>query len=116
MLGVRKVTSGLRHTSSLGSVVERYKDSIWKQPLTPSQASQIVPLMQDVVKSGTAYGVGFLHADDVAAKTGTAQTGKGTTDDWMIAFTPATDPTVAAAVSVPNQGISVTGAEATVPS
>ncbi len=94
-----------------GSVAERYKDSIWKQPLTRSQASQIVSLMQDVVKSGTAYGVGFLRADDVAAKTGTAQTGKGTTDDWMIAFAPATNPTVAVAVSMPNQGISVTGAE-----
>jgi peptidoglycan glycosyltransferase len=94
-----------------GSIVKRYKDSVWKQPLTRSQASQIVPLMQDVVTSGTAYGVGFLPADDVAAKTGTAQTGKGTTDDWMIAFAPATDPTIAVAVSVPSQGISVTGAE-----
>jgi cell division protein FtsI/penicillin-binding protein 2 len=29
----------------------------------------------------------------------------------MIAFAPATDPTVTVAVSLPNQGISVTGAE-----
>jgi len=32
------------------------------------------------------------------------------TDDWMIAFAPATDPTVAVAVSVPYQAYNVTGA------
>ena len=42
---------------------------------------------------------------DVAAKTGTAQTGnaKKNTDDWLIAFAPATDPTIAIAVVVPYQ-------------
>ncbi len=61
--------------------------------------------MQNVVKYGTASGVGFLAADDVAAKTGTAQTGnaKKNTDDWLIAFAPATDPTVAVAVVIPYQ-------------
>jgi peptidoglycan glycosyltransferase len=96
-----------------GTVVKRYKDSVWKQPLTPAQAAQIVPLMQKVVTSGTAYGI-FLPADDVAAKTGTAQVGNdltNDTDDWMIAFAPATDPTIAVAVSVPYQGYSRTGAE-----
>jgi peptidoglycan glycosyltransferase len=97
-----------------GTVVKRYKDSVWKQPLTPAQDAQIVPLMEDVVKDGTAAEVGFLPADDVAAKTGTAQVGNNLTndtDDWMIAFAPATDPTVAVAVSVPFQGYSRTGAE-----
>jgi peptidoglycan glycosyltransferase len=97
-----------------GTVVKRYKDSVWKTPLTAGQDAQIVPLMEDVVKYGTAAEVGFLPADDVAAKTGTAQVGNNLTndtDDWMIAFAPATDPTVAVAVSVPFQGFSVTGAE-----
>jgi membrane peptidoglycan carboxypeptidase len=70
-----------------------------------------VPLMEAVVTEGTAYGI-FLPADDVAAKTGTAQVGnnlKNDTDDWMIAFAPATDPTIAVAVSVPYQGYSSHG-------
>jgi peptidoglycan glycosyltransferase len=80
--------------------------------LTAQEASLIVPLMENVVKEGTAYGI-FLPADDVAAKTGTAQVGnnlKNDTDDWMIAFAPATDPTIAVAVSVPYQAYSATGA------
>jgi hypothetical protein len=46
------------------------------------------------VKYGTAAGVGIPRQYDVAAKTGTAQSAnvKNDTDDWMIAFAPATDP------------------------
>jgi penicillin-binding protein A len=49
--------------------------------------------------------VGFSPQYDVAAKTGTAQTGnaKKNTDDWLIAFAPATNPTIAIAVVVPFQ-------------
>ncbi len=96
-----------------GQIVQRYKAHVWKDPLTPSQAAQIVPLMEAVVTKGTAAGVDFLPADDVAAKTGTAQVGNdltNDTDDWMIAFAPASDPVVALAVSVPYQAFNVTGA------
>jgi peptidoglycan glycosyltransferase len=88
-----------------GKIIERYKDSVWKTPLTPTQAQVIVPLMEKVVTVGTASGVGFPAQFDVAAKTGTAQTGnaKKNTDDWLIAFAPATDPTIAIAVVVPFQ-------------
>ncbi len=95
-----------------GAIIQRYKDSVWEQPLTKSQAAQIVPLMESVVTRGTAAGI-FLPQDDVAAKTGTAQVGNdltNDTDDWMIAFAPATDPVIAVAVSVPFQGYSQTGA------
>ncbi|MGP8009971.1 MAG: penicillin-binding transpeptidase domain-containing protein [Acidimicrobiales bacterium] len=100
-------------TAPDGSLVTRFKVSVWKAPLTTSQAAQIVPLMQAVVTSGTAALVGFLPQDDVAAKTGTAQVGNdltNDTDDWMIAFAPATDPKIAVAVSVPYQAYDVTGA------
>jgi penicillin-binding protein A len=92
-------------TAPDGKILKRFKDSVWKTPMTPAQAGFIVPLMEDVVKYGTASGVGFPLADDVAAKTGTAQTGNPlkNTDDWMIAFAPATDPTIAIAVVVPYQ-------------
>lgn len=92
-------------TAPDGKVLKRYKDSVWKTPLTAAQAQVIVPLMENVVKNGTASGVGFSAADDVAAKTGTAQTGNvhKNTDDWLIAFAPATNPTIAIAVVVPYQ-------------
>lgn len=95
-----------------GSIVKKYKPSVWQTPLTSLQASQIVPLMQNVVRYGTAAGI-FPAADDVAAKTGTAQTGNSAknTDDWMIAFAPASHPTIAVAVVVPYQVISGTGAQ-----
>ena len=96
-----------------GATILRYKKSAWKKPLTESQAAQITPLMEKVVTEGTAAQVNFLPQDDVAAKTGTAQVGNdltNDTDDWMIAFAPATDPVIAVAVSVPYQSFNVTGA------
>jgi len=94
-----------------GTIVKRYVPSVWKTPLTPSQAAQIVPLMVKVATSGTAAGV-FPANLDVGAKTGTSQVGNGVqnTDDWMIAFAPASHPTVAVAVVMPFQVTSATGA------
>jgi peptidoglycan glycosyltransferase len=93
-------------------VVSKYRPMPWLRALTAGQAGQIVPLMQNVVKYGTASGVGFLPQDDVAAKTGTAQTGTAQelTDDWMIAFAPASAPKVAVAVVLPFQPKSHYGA------
>ena len=93
-----------------GTVLSTYRDKVWKTPLTASQAAIIVPLMRGVVTHGTAYGI-FLPQDDVAAKTGTAQERNNTeTDDWMIAFAPANNPTVAVAVMMPYQAKSNYGA------
>jgi peptidoglycan glycosyltransferase len=98
-------------TGPEGTIVKRYKPTVWKTPLTPSQAAQIVPLMVNVAKYGTAEGV-FPASEDVAAKTGTAEVSAGVsdTDDWMIAFAPANDPTVAVAAVLPFQVPSATGA------
>lgn len=90
-----------------GTVVKKYTPTVWKQPLKPAQATFIAGLMRGVVADsyGTANGVGFPAQDQVSAKTGTAQTGVGNlnTDDWMIAFAPASHPTVAVAVVMPYQ-------------
>jgi peptidoglycan glycosyltransferase len=104
-------------TNAQGVTVSQYQPKPWQTPLDPSEAAQIVPLMEDVVTEGTAAYVGFLPADDVAAKTGTAQTGgrPELTDDWMIAFAPATHPVVAIAVIVPFQTVFTTGAIAAGP-
>jgi len=94
-----------------GTVISKYVPKVWKTPLTPAQDSIIVPLMRAVVTNGTASGVGFPPQDEVAAKTGTAQERNQTaTDDWMIAFAPASHPTVAVAVVMPYQAVSAFGA------
>ncbi|MGB7051957.1 MAG: penicillin-binding transpeptidase domain-containing protein [Acidimicrobiales bacterium] len=99
---------------SQGNLVETYTPKPWLTATSPLTASAVTTLMEGVVTHGTAVGV-FPASWDVAAKTGTAETGTGPlgnslTNDWMIAFAPANDPTVAVAVSVPNQGPSETGA------
>lgn len=90
-----------------GTVVTKYKPKLWRKPLGPVEAETVNGLMQAVVTHGTASAVGFLYQDDVAAKTGTAQTGAAVhlTDDWMIAFAPASDPVVAVAVVLPEQPV-----------
>lgn len=96
----------------LGNVVSRYVPTPWKTPLTRSQAGKIVPLMVNVARYGTAAGL-FLPQDEVGAKTGTAQTffhNQPRTDDWMIAFAPASNPTVAVAVAMPFQNVNNFGA------
>jgi peptidoglycan glycosyltransferase len=80
---------------------------VWKQAVSPAAAAQVTTLMQSVITnpSGTAAGVGFPASLDAAVKTGTAQTGnpQANTDDWMIGFAPASNPTIAVAVVVPLQ-------------
>jgi peptidoglycan glycosyltransferase len=95
-------------TDAQGNVVRRFHPWVWHHALGPAMAAQVTSLMQGVVNDagGTANGVGFLPQDEVAAKTGTAQTSASAvnlkTDDWMIAFAPASHPVVAVAVVVPN--------------
>ena len=64
-------------TDQQGDVVQRYHPYMWRHPIGPPEAAMISSLMQRVVTEpyGTAAGVGFLPQDEVAAKTGTAQTG-----------------------------------------
>ena len=98
---------------SQGNLVTRYKPTPWKTPISPSAASAIKNLMTHVVSNtdGTAYGI-FNPADDVGAKTGTAQIGVGNTGttDWMIALAPASAPKIALAVVMPDEAPSATGA------
>ena len=86
-----------------GALVFQAKPTAWRRALSKTAAAQLVPLMQDVATYGTAAGI-FPPALQVAAKTGTAQAGYPVitnTHDWMIAFAPASKPTVAIAVVLP---------------
>ena len=102
---------------SQGNVVSNYGLQPWMRATTQATAAAVTPLMEEVVTSGTAGGVGFLPQDQVAAKTGTAQAGLNNqlVDAWMIAFAPASQPRVAVAVVLPFSAPSITGAEAAGP-
>ncbi len=95
------------------NLVKLYQPVAWHRASSQATATALRGLMENVVRAGTASGVGFPAQDDVAAKTGTAQVGLGNTatTDWMIAFAPATQPKVAVAVVIPHQALSATGAE-----
>jgi penicillin-binding protein A len=103
---------------SQGNLVETYKPKPWLTPMSAPTAAALNNLMTQVVTApnGTANGVDFLPQDDVAAKTGTAQVQNAAgqyiaTNDWMIAFAPASAPKVAIAVEMLNQPVSDTGAQ-----
>ncbi len=86
-----------------GNLVSRYKPTPWHQATSSSTATTVNHLMTQVVQHGMAYGI-FPYQENVAAKTGTAETANGaSTTDWMIAFAPANQPKVAVAVVIPNE-------------
>jgi peptidoglycan glycosyltransferase len=97
---------------SQGALVESYTPKAASTVGTALAAQQVTSLMQGVVATGTAKGVGFPAYLCAAVKTGTAQTDKATglTDTWMIGFAPANNPQVAVAVVVPQQANSSDGA------
>ena len=101
---------------SQGNLVQSYTSKPWLTATSSVTAAAVTSLMQGVVTHGTATGV-FPSTWNVAAKTGTAQTGVNNqlTNDWMIAFAPANDPKVAVAVVIPNQPSDQTGASTSGP-
>jgi peptidoglycan glycosyltransferase len=92
-----------------GNVVQAYKPHAWLQATSGTTASLVTRLMLLVTSPGGTAPDLALPNVQVAAKTGTAQTGQNTTDDWMVAFAPANAPKVVVAVTVPNQPPSATG-------
>jgi peptidoglycan glycosyltransferase len=95
---VRKVTA------PNGSVISRTTPSFLGHPITAKTAAELNQMMQLVVTSGTAAGVGFPPSLNVAGKTGTAELNMGTIyDSWFVCFAPASDPTYAVAVLVEKQ-------------
>ena len=108
-------------TGYQASVVKQYSNHPWLVATSPSTASSVTTLMEGVVRNGTAQGIA-LPGVAIAAKTGTAQINLSSAnqfnpngnDNWMVAFAPAANPTIAIAVVVPAQpGInsSSTGAQ-----
>ncbi|MDZ7728134.1 MAG: penicillin-binding transpeptidase domain-containing protein [Dehalococcoidia bacterium] len=84
---------------NLGSIEGSPSERILTQPV----ARDLKTMMAAVVEQGQAAGV-TLEGIPVAGKTGTAETGRGTSHAWFIAFAPVGDPQVAVAVLVEDGG------------
>jgi peptidoglycan glycosyltransferase len=100
-----------------GTPVYTFRPHKWRTATSPTTASQVRTLMLGVVTNGTAATVGFPANLDVAAKTGTAETGAtGCSATWLVATAPAGPydvPTIAVSAVLPQSagGCSETGAE-----
>jgi peptidoglycan glycosyltransferase len=91
-------------TNSQGQVVTTYQPKPWLQATSAATAGQMTQLMLSVVNNARGTGVeARIPGVEVAAKTGTAQTGTNQIDAWFAAFAPANNPTIAVAVVLPNQ-------------
>ena len=101
---------------SQGNLVRPISPRCGCRPISPQTAATLTTFMQGVVDHRARPTRSASRASwDVAAKTGTAQTGSFGpdplyTDDWLIAFAPAGNTKVAIAVVLPNQPGSATGA------
>jgi peptidoglycan glycosyltransferase len=87
---------------SEGEILRRLEPEPWTVAASPAVAAQVRDMMVAVVNGGTA-GRAAIPGVQVAAKTGTAQTGRDTSHAWLIAFAPADSPRVAVAVIVEGQ-------------
>jgi peptidoglycan glycosyltransferase len=85
-----------------GNVVDRFEAKPWLSPVSADVAHQVRDMMVGVVNAGSGTAA-RIPGVTVAGKTGTAQTGLGTSQVWFVAFAPAEAPRVAVAVTLENQ-------------
>ncbi|HEY6426598.1 MAG TPA: penicillin-binding transpeptidase domain-containing protein [Acidimicrobiales bacterium] len=99
---------------SQGNLVTSYTPKPMPRSASAVAAQKVTSLMEAVanntVPNATANGI-FPPYLCAAVKTGTAQTGLNTNDDWMIGFAPANNPQIAVAVVVPSQSKGTDGAQ-----
>ena len=90
-------------TAKDGKVLDRL-EQVGKHRVVSSETAAIMrDFMVSVVANGQANGVNFPGIQ-VGGKTGTAESGTGTSHAWFIAFAPADNPVIAVAVVVENGG------------
>ena len=83
-------------------VVGRYEPKPWLQAVPADVARTTKDMMVGVVAAGSGTRA-QIPGVQVAGKTGTAQTGLGTSHTWFVSFAPADAPRVAVAVMLENQ-------------
>lgn len=88
-----------------GAVVQQSRPEVWQRAVSSATAATLRSMMVEVAARGTARAAS-LPGVQVAAKTGTAQTGEEGEDTlaWTIAFAPADAPRIAVAVVVEGSG------------
>ena len=89
-------------TDSDGAQVEGEPGGVWMTAVSPETANTVKTMMMDAVNQGTGTRAA-IEGVQVAAKTGTAQTGRDTAHAWTIAFAPAEAPRFAIAVMIEDQ-------------
>ncbi|MEA2685449.1 MAG: penicillin-binding protein [Actinomycetota bacterium] len=87
---------------SRAELIEKYEPKPWLEAVPPEVAHSVRDMMVGVVAAGSGANA-QIPGITVAGKTGTAQTGLGTSHTWFIAFAPAEAPRVAVAVMLENQ-------------
>lgn len=91
-------------TTPDGSSVKSASYGTLYQPISSSTAANVKSAMVQVVQAGSGY-LAQIPGVDVAAKTGTAETGDGRPPHaWFVAFAPADHPRVAVSVIVEHGG------------
>ncbi len=85
-----------------GTKVEGEPSGVWVNAATPDTADAVKTMMIDAVQRGTGTRAAITGVQ-VAAKTGTAQTGRQTAHAWTIGFAPADAPRFAIAVLIEDQ-------------
>jgi penicillin-binding protein A len=91
-------------TNAQDQIVDSYQPKAWLHTTSVSTAASMTKLMLSVVNSPDGTGVeAAIPGVQMAAKTGTAQTGTNEIDAWFAAFAPVPNPSIAVAVLVPNQ-------------
>lgn len=85
-----------RVTAPDQSELANAQQQVLGHPISADTAGQVQEMMRQVVASGTAASV--LSGQDIAGKTGTAETGLGSNEDWFVGFAPQQNPKVAFAV------------------
>jgi penicillin-binding protein A len=96
---------------SEGAVIEKGSTNDWLRATSEETAAEVQRMMIEVVNRGTGTRAA-IKGVQVAAKTGTAQTGRGTAHAWTIAYAPADNPRIAVAVIIenkPDQGAATGG-------
>lgn len=97
-----------------GDEVKKYMPSAYKELISPSEASILSQMMENVVNYGTASSLGG-QGYTVAGKTGSAEYGEGEIKDshsWFVGYSNVENPDIVVSVIIEGGG---TGSESAVP-
>lgn len=89
--------------SSNGKILKTYNTDTLSRSTSSLNAEEIKEMMIEVVKSGTGTNASIKNIQ-VAGKTGTAENPSGNSHAWFIGFAPASDPKIAIAVVLEEEG------------